>query len=317
MTLDIPEHKIVTNPRQGLYNAIKDLIDAMYDAAQDLVDEIAGTVIGQDLWITLPYSKLSFRLIYWSTELQSWVIPDFRLPDKTFTSATFTIPGFSYTFDINFNWNFPWDIILPNLTDIQLSSDPNMYWKTESGYQQGSSIGRYYMLSDGIMDGLIIGTVIALIAILMHMGLGALATKLQSSKFSTASVTTAINNYKLTQTLSTQTTKLNNLQTTTDSISDTTEDTSRDVKSTLSDIQKLTSIANGVTSALSKLDDVKTSLETIGLSLPTIDQINSGVSDLNDLIVSYNLNATQDDLTLIKTKLDALSQQIGLRFLFT
>lgn len=258
---------LATDPKQALYDALRTCVDKLYSALSLLASYLDDWTIDTSITITL-LSGVSFVVAVKTGG--TWTIPDFRLPARSLKGKkwTISIPGFTWKFYVNFPVLQWIDLVLPKIGNPQLT-DADLKWRNFStgAIEQGSTIGRYYLLSDAVIDAT--GCVVVA---LMIKGLNSLGMHELSEK--TTKLLTSAGNYKTSLSLKSLDTKLSNVKTETDK----TPDIKTQVDKIPTVINDIAGVAAKAIDIKNKVDDIYTEVEPI--QNPDLEPIDNKIDDV-------------------------------------
>lgn len=257
-----------------LYQAQKTIIDFLYDATVSLISEF-NTLLPEDVEFILPLpSGAGFKIAEKINDV--WTVIDFRLGAYNDNSVPIWVKMWNFVIKLP-DFKIPhitlpeiiWPKLFMKFKNSQISAK-DLYWKEEGTWVLGSTIGRYYMLSDLIVDSTVTILVVGISAALIHFGLSKL-----NEYFKRAMVNGKANSFTS--------------------------------WSTVQQIISTASTATGIASKLSNIDEntipnVKTSIDNI------TDDLNAATSNLNPLLTGFpglfaDLGKIYGDIDTIKNNI--------------
>lgn len=276
-----PSGSYYANPLQVMYDKAKLCVDILYNTMVDLADEVEECLsLITPIYLDM-LSDMSFKII--DVVDGEIVIPDFRWPVKTVDGYNITLPGFSF--------NLTGVIPFFQLFNFKLT-DMDFEWidRSTNTHYWGSTRDRYWMFGDLVVDGITIAIIGGIIAGLRKVGM-----KHHSEEFS--SRLSSVGSFSKIYSSFASTLK--------------TIDTNTKVASTLSTV---TGTAGKVVAMEPVINALPASISQIVLQLISISNNLSNI--VNRLLPegeSVDLSSLQDDVGVIKTKLENLANVIGLR----
>lgn len=286
--INVADMTYSANPVQVVYDAIRFVLQVLYDSASPLINEIIASILGQEttLWIDLP-SGLAFPLAIKTNG--TWAVPNFVPPAQVIEGFTLHIPGFQFNWDVYWNIAIFWDFIMPKLSNWKISeTDFNWIDRNTNEHYLGSERGRYLMASDASLDAMILAFIVAIGIALVHLGQPHISEIFTNRAFSLSTLNQSASAYKNAQQLISIVSKSNSIIASTENIDENVE-----------------SVATGQTGLNNKLGDLEEGL-TIASQIATI------LSKTSDLLLLVNALPTPDNEPIL-AKIAELKALIGLR----
>lgn len=296
------------------YDALKDVLDELYNVLVEYADELDDYTYETTLYWR-NFSNFGNKIAVKVGGV--WTIPDFRLPTR--------VPAYKYTMSIpylDFDITLPYfamtipEILWGKVKNVRICSQ-DLYYYNNGSWVLGSTLGKYYSLTDVLKDITGYSIVFLILYGLTQVGFEKI------SKYLTGAIT-KVGNFKETTTLKvlkdTATTsdgKIDSIKAETDKISSVKLQTDKitDVKSEtdkITSIKTNTDLIDDIKTATDLIDDVKTETDKLTAIKTNTDLIDD-IKTETDKITSVKANTDLiDDIKEDTDKIDAIKTNTDL-----